>query len=211
MLIDMNRTIVSNQTQNSAAVEIPRSSRSLSKKRVGNLIFGLKSKKAIVLAGVVLVVIFAAALGLRQGIGKSKASVAGVLSQTTLNRNYSIPVSKTNSADQLKVTVTQARLMNSVKLQGQDIKAETGKVFLLVDLELQNTSNNELKFMARDYFRLIVDSKPFAPQFYNSNVTIAPVAVVQDRVAFVVDKSLRNFKLQVGDVKNPNDLLTLSL
>ncbi len=170
-----------------------------------------KARFPVALLGGVLVVAMLAVTWQAVFHPRAKAVPSVVIATTNLNKDYTIATTNTDKKPaEFHVAIKQVRLMQEVQVQGKAVLPEAGKAFLLLDLELNNKSDKELKFQGRDFFRLIVDDKPYAPQFYNSDMLISPVSVKDDRVGFVVDKTAKHFKIQVGELTKPSEVIDIS-
>lgn len=154
-------------------------------------------------------------IGRRSDASKSRASSNPdiTLDEIQINKLYSLPgLNPQNTKQQkgtIQTTITRARKLTQVSVKGEPVDAPEERVFLALDLELINESSETLGFFSRDYFRLILNGKPYAPQFYNRGVAVVPVAVKNDRVAFLVDKNVKVFDVQVGELQGESEILEL--
>lgn len=107
----------------------------------------------------------------------------------------------------IKMTFVSAEKSSDVLVKDQSYKAKEGKAFLIVNLELQNDTTDKLNIIPGDLIRLTVgsDDKKYAPDLHNNTVLISPISVKNDRVGFVVDSGVNNFKLLVGELEKKKE------
>jgi hypothetical protein len=174
------------------------------------------STRTILLTGLILLVLMMALQAVRhKALSSSNPSntVSTLTEQLNLDRHYILPAldPTTNTfLGEMDMTVVNVSKMSEIWVKGAPVQAGAGKAFLVINLELQNQNTANLGFFARDYIRLIVDTKPYAPDFFNQGVVVAPVSVKTDRVSFVIEESLREINLRIGDLQTPIETVSVS-
>lgn len=120
---------------------------------------------------------------------------------------YGLDMQGKSTKDKIKLTFVSAETSSEVLVKDQTYTAKTGKAFLLVNLELQNDTTEKLNIIPGDLIRLTVgsDDKKYAPDLHNNAVLVAPISVKNDRVGFVIDSGVKNFKLLVGELEKKKD------
>lgn len=145
--------------------------------------------------------------------GSVKGSSQATLDEIQVERTLTFPGLDPQNTQQpkgtIEMSIPRARKLSQVQVKGEPIDAPENKVFLALDLELSNSGQEALGFFSRDYFRLLKNGKPYAPQFYNRGVGIAPVSVKNDRIAFLVEKDEKIFQIQVGELNGEKEILEL--
>jgi len=143
-----------------------------------------------------------------------KSNQEATIDTQDLNKTYTLPaLNPSNTAQKkglMEMTVLNARKLNQVQVEGKPVDAPAGKAFISLDIELQNKADVSLGFFSRDYIRLIEGDKPYAPQFYNRGIAVAPVSIKSDRVAFLVDKSQKNFQIRIGELQGQSELVEVN-
>jgi len=167
----------------------------------------------LLLAGLFSVVFAGCQLG---GKGDDASSaLASTISRHQVEETFELsgvhPQTRESVRGKVHMTVKEVRKSPSISVQGEPVDLGPNQAFLTIDLELENKNTQQLGFFARDYFRLIKNGKPLAPQFYNEGVNLAPVAVRTDRVAFLITKDDTEFNLQIGDLSAPSETLEIVL
>ncbi len=110
------------------------------------------------------------------------------------------------------VEVTGTYRAPSLLVQGETVTARNGKDFVIVNMEVTNSYNVPLYIQPVDDFRLIgADGKKFAPTAHQGNVEVRPQSTKTSNVGFVVPKSTRKFKVEVGDLNSDKVILEFSL
>lgn len=132
--------------------------------------------------------------------------------QTTSGTNVtlaSVPLDKKIEVTAIRVvdkkpilvgfSLIDGELKSQIKYKDNPISTSGDKQFLLIKLEINNSSPDRLAITSGDLIRLNIDSKLYAPDYHNGTVVIEPISVRPDQVVFVVDKSQKVFKLSIGE------------
>lgn len=113
---------------------------------------------------------------------------------------------------ELKMTATTVEKTNNILIKGKPAKARDGKLFLIINLELDNPTQNKLGLSPVELIRLIDPSgRRFAPDVHNDKVSIEAISIKKTRVGFVVDERVTGWKLQVGEVGGNKEVLDLPI
>lgn len=169
----------------------------------------LISKKYLFVA--LILIILSIILGVRQ----FKSSSPRVSAQSSLNNpggktvelnsEYNFPIKDGSGKEITKITYTiqNAQLQNEIVIQGQKATAITGRTFLILNLKIQNNSDSRIQMNARDYVRLSVNGtdEKLAADIHNDPVEVQPISTKYTRVGFPINKSDKDMKLQVGEIK----------
>ncbi|KKP85282.1 MAG: hypothetical protein UR87_C0056G0007 [candidate division CPR3 bacterium GW2011_GWE2_35_7] len=123
---------------------------------------------------------------------------------------YNLKTKEGNDAGQLVLNVTNAEKTDIVMVKGEAIKAPTGKIFLAINIEWDNKSSQSLNVDTINYFRyLSPEDKLYAPAFYNENVSVSPISVRNDKLAFVVLENQKDIKIQIGELRGTKEIVEL--
>lgn len=135
----------------------------------------------------------------------------------------SVPIEKsyrfvaTNSTgeateENLTLTISSAYKTRDILIQGKLAKARSGKAFLILNLEVDNPYQSKQFLAPVDLIRLIDEQdKKFAPDVHNDQVEIEPISVKKTRVGFVIDESISQFKLQIGEIGGAKDIFDVTI
>jgi len=136
------------------------------------------------------------------------------LSQTKaayIGKSFEFPVldGKGELTDlKLAMSLINAELVKKILIQGQPATAKEGKIFLILNLEISNSSQKSMTISPVNLIRLVDSSgKLYAPDIHNKDVTIEPISTKKTRVGFVMDEGETNFKIQIGKVDGPKELI----
>lgn len=119
------------------------------------------------------------------------------------------PENRKPVTEKISFTIISAEKTDQIVVKNKLYKPPQGRVFLSLNLELKNESTQELGFFSRNLVRLMIDDKPFAPQFYNRGITVAPIAIKKDKLGFTVETKQKEFKLQVGELTGEKEIVEL--
>lgn len=171
----------------------------------------------LVVTGIVAVIVISVLAYNKWKGGSSKPATASqtqVISKTaTVGKQFDIPLknSKGEKTDKKLVgTLVSVERTNQAVISGKQSIARNGKIFILVNFEFDNKNNERISIAPKDYIRLVDEKgKAFAPNVSNTTVTVEPQAVRKDRVLFLVEESLKTFKLQIGEVTGSKELIQI--
>lgn len=142
-------------------------------------------------------------------------AISRQLAQQTLNigKTFEFPIRGADGKtidNNLKMILTTAEKTNQILIKGQPATARTGKLFLILNIELDNPTNNQLSLSPVELIRLVDSSdRRFAPDVHNDEVKIEPISIKRTRVGFVVNQSDKQFKIQVGEVSGEKQTFDL--
>lgn len=178
----------------------------------------LKNKQLLSLVGgLSLLVLFVIGGSLLWGKinDNNNSATASTISRYQVGETFELsgvhPKTRESVRGKIHMTVKEIRKSDKISVQSEAVNLSPNQAFLTIDLELENKNSQQLGFFSRDYFRLMIDGKPFAPQFYNEGVNVAPVSVRNDRVAFLIRKEDTQFAIQIGDLTEPSETLEITL
>ena len=113
--------------------------------------------------------------------------------------------------DKLKMSLTTADKTKQILIKGQPATARSGKTFLIINLELDNPTQNKLALTPVELIRLVdATGKKFAPDVHNDKVSIEPLSTKRTRVGFVIDETATSFNLQIGEVSGRKDSIAIN-
>ena len=116
---------------------------------------------------------------------------------------------KTNG--RFTLTVTDAQFADSILVQGKRARPIKGRVFLVINMEIENSYKVPLYAFPVDLFRFVrSDGKKFAPSTHQGTVQIRPESTKKSNVAFVVLPTDKKFKIEVGDVNSPKETIEIN-
>jgi hypothetical protein len=121
-----------------------------------------------------------------------------------VNKDYTV-IAKTSDQrstnGNLKLKITDAKITNSLLVQGNLATPVKGKVFLVINMEVENPYKVSLYVFPVELFRLVRDDgQKFAPSVHQGTVQIHPNSTKKSNVGFVVQPSDKKFKIEVGDI-----------
>lgn len=161
----------------------------------------------------------------------SSGQVAGVQTDTkksgnnpkvTLNKSYStiaLDVTGKPSKNKIDMVIKNAEKSQDILIKGQPATAKNGSSFLVMQVDLQNSTNERLIISPLNLLRLIVDGQKRAAEIYTEevpqirgSVVVEPDSTKVTRVGFVLTPDIVNkpLKLQIGDV-NATDKSVIDL
>jgi len=177
------------------------------------------NKKILLKLTAAFIVILAVILLLLEIGGRSSGTFTGSnrYSQKSVNlsKTFQFAGSTENgrsTEDFVNLTLTNVEMTKQILIQGKPATAKDGKIFLIINLEIDNPHNTKLFISPVDLIRLVdKNGKKFAPDVHNNQVAVEPISVKKTRVGFVVDEGVSGWKLQIGEVSGAKEQVDLPI
>lgn len=138
-----------------------------------------------------------------------------VKAKQTLNKEFlfSLKNDKGEKVDEFKYVIESAELQDEILVKGQRATAVKGRTFLILNLKVVNSLNKAIIINSRDYARLNTNGKKelLAPDIHNDPVTIQAISTKYTRLAFPINDTDKNLKLQVGEINEKKETIDLNL
>jgi len=188
-----------------------------------------QNSKAILIIPIVIVIIIAAIFVVYNSKSTStttKGQVSGAFDNKTggKSNNPKVEIDKKfnaapidmngkQSKSQVEMTIKYAEKAEDILIKGTPATAKSGSKFLVLQVELNNNSNERLIVSPLDLVRLVVDDQKRAAEIYTEefprikgSVVIEPDSTKVTRIGFVLTPEIVNkqFKLQIGEINEPN-------
>lgn len=129
-----------------------------------------------------------------------------------INKSYSynLITKEGGDAGSLVLHVVSAEKTDVVMVKGEEIKAPADKIFLAINIEWDNKSAQSLSVDTVNYFRYLnAEDKLYAPAFYNEKVSVSPISIRNDKLAFVISANQKDIKIQIGELKGNKEIVEL--
>ena len=181
----------------------------------------IPSRRWLILA-ILLIVIVVGAVFVVKSRKSQQTATAGDMqtyvakgSSVDVNKKFNVPIKnadgKTTGAD-LVVSVTNLERSNQVVYNGRPLTARESKDFVVVNLEVENSTNNRLTVRPVDFFRIVgKDGKNYAADLQTDPVTVEPVSNRRARTIFIVDQNQRTLKILIGDVRGSQEAVEVTI
>src|SRR3989344_6191785 len=149
-------------------------------------------KKAVIIVAVILLIVG----GIFWWKSNSNSSVQtsdipSYVSQgdaATINKRFTVPIRDKEgkpSGTDLVVNVSTMERTNNLIYKGRQLTPKEGKDFLVINLEIENSTNNRLTVRPVDFFRLVGDDgKNYAPDIQTDPVTVEPLSSKNTRTIY---------------------------
>jgi len=165
------------------------------------------------------VIILAVVLLLLKISGRNPSSItnSNSSSQKTVNisKTYQFSGQTEDGKDTenfLTMNLVNAEMTKQILIQGKPATAKAGKIFLIINLEINNSHSQKLFLSPVDLIRLVdKDGKKFAPDVHNNQVSVEPISVKKTRVGFVIDEGVSGWRLQIGEVAGSKETISLPI
>jgi len=129
-------------------------------------------------------------------------------SKLALNKKFSVPIRNSKGetvGSDLVVSVTTLERTSEVLYKGKPLVARSSKDFLVINLEVENSTNNRLTVRPVDFFRLVdASGKTYAPDIQTDAVKVEPFSSKRTRTIYIISEEQKTIKLMIGEIKSEN-------
>ena len=129
-------------------------------------------------------------------------------SKLALNKKFSVPIRNSKGetvGSDLVVSVTTLERTSEVLYKGKPLVARSSKDFLVINLEVENSTNNRLTVRPVDFFRLVdASGKTYAPDIQTDAVKVEPFSSKKTRTIYIISEEQKTIKLMIGEIKSEN-------
>lgn len=135
-------------------------------------------------------------------------------SSVFLNKKIEIPIRSSSGAatgEKLVVNLTTIDRAKKILIQGKPATARDGKMFIILNLEIDNVTRNQLTVRPVDFIRFVNEGKSFAPDVHNDAVKVEPVSIKRTRVGFVTDESQKDYKFLIGEISGDKQTIEVTI
>ncbi len=179
-----------------------------------------KHPKIVLIALAIVLVLGFAAFKIAEPNKAAGNGINGIVSsensstKVNINRKFEVPIKNkdgSETGEKLGITITDIEKTNEILIKNSPAKTKNGKIFLVINMEIQNDTKKQLTVKPVDMVRLIGDDgRSYAPDVHNNEVSAEPVSLRKTRVGYVVDRSKNSFKLFVGEVRGQQEPIEVS-
>ena len=170
-----------------------------------------KSKKAFVYLILLIILIIGGFWFFKSKPAPSDVSEATYVAQgqrVGLNKSFTIAIRTRDGKETgqgLVVNVTFLERTDKILFKGRQLVAREGKDFLVINLEVENPTNNRLTVRPVDFYRLIDDSgKSYAADIQTEDIKVQPQSSKKTRVIYIIGDNQKNIKLVIGEIRGDN-------
>lgn len=165
-----------------------------------------------VLAAVILISVVGAVIWAKSGgdnsDSNSEQAYVSEGNQVKLDKKFSVPIRKSNGEETgqaLVVNVNSLQRTERILYKGKPLVAREGKDFIVINIEVENSTNSRLTIRPVDFFRLIGENgKSYAPDIQTDPVKVEPLSSKNTRTIYIVGDDRKNLKFMIGEIKGSN-------
>jgi hypothetical protein len=136
-------------------------------------------------------------------------TIQNAISTQKINQTFPFPLMDNlgKSITNFNYQIVNAEIRNEIIVNGKPAVAIKGKTFLVLSINIENAYNQAINVNAKDYVRLTLNNNPsvmYAADIHNDPVNIQAISTKPTRIGFVIDDSIKNMAILVGEIKNTN-------
>ena len=125
-----------------------------------------------------------------------------------LNKKFSIAIRSSDGKETgqaLVINVASLQRTERILYKGKPLVSREGKDFIVINIEIENSTNNRLTVRPVDFFRLVADNgKNYAPDIQTDPVKVEPLSSKNTRTIYIVEDGKKNLKFLIGEIKGSN-------
>ena len=158
----------------------------------------------------ILAIVFLPDIWPKSAVKQIAGSQANINSQQTSisGGKFDVPIRDSEgneTGSPLRVNTINIERTEEVLYQGKPLISKEGKDFLVINLEVENSTDNRLTVRPIDFYRITDDSgKSYAADIQTEAVKVEPQSSKKTRVIYIIGDSQRNIKLSIGEIRGDN-------
>ena len=132
---------------------------------------------------------------------------------TEINKSFEFEafIVKEEGTEEVTFTIASAELKDQIKVKGEPRGVNKDEQFLLLRLEIENETTENLAIVSSNLVRLVdEEDKKHAPDFHNATIIIDPLSVRKDLLSFIVEENKKSFKLLVGELEEEKETVEIN-
>lgn len=144
----------------------------------------------------------------------SKIQIQAPKAKIPLNKEFNFPIkdNKNQDAGKIRYLIDGAEKRDEIVVKGQKATAVAGRTFLILNLKIDNKSDQRIQMNTRDYVRLSTNNglEWLAPDIHNDPVEIQAISTKYTRIGFPISDTDKKLKLQVGEINGDKTMAELN-
>lgn len=190
-----------------------------------NFQFLRTKKRALFTLSTIIIIVAIATTLIKANSAKGPTQASVISAKTSLvqiqpakakipiNKEFNFPIKddKGKEVGSIKYLIDNAEKRDEILIKGQRATAIAGRTFLILNLKIENKSNQKIQINTRDYVRLSVNNGTewLAPDIHNDPVEAQPIATKYTRVGFPISDTDNKLKLQAGEINGNKTVVDL--
>lgn len=179
-----------------------------------------KFKFIILVILVILVILAVGAFMLFKGNGDDSQSANDAAFVTdgqkaAVNKKFAVPIRNRDggpSGSDLIVNATTFERTDRVLYKGKPLVARNSKDFLVINIEVENSTNNRLTIRPVDFFRLVDEGgKSYAADIQTDPVKVEAQSNKRTRVIYIISEEQKNLKFLIGEIKGNRETVEVAI
>lgn len=177
-----------------------------------------KSKIVILLVLAVLIIggyAFFKGSGRNDSQSANNATFVSEGPKLDISKKFAVPIRNRDgepTGTDLIVNVNNFERTNRILYKGRPLVARSSKDFLVINLEVENSTNNRLTVRPVDFFRLVdTNGKSYAADIQTDPVKVEAQSSKRTRIIYIVVEDQKNLKFLMGEIKGNRETLEVTI
>lgn len=151
--------------------------------------------------------------------GNSASEVASVKTTSSapssINKKLSIPIREQSGKEtgkQLIVNFTNVERSEELLYKGRPLLPRDGKDFAVINIEIENSTNDRLTVRPADFVRLVDSEKRnYAPDIQTDPIKVEPLSIKRTRTVFIISDDQKNIKFLIGEINGNKETVEIKI
>lgn len=148
----------------------------------------------------------------KKGSQQSQVQSSNAKATVDINKDFEFKaVNVKKERKSVRLTLLSAERKDEIKVKGETRTLPKGEDYLLLRLEIDNTTSEKLAITPSDLIRLEDENgKLFAPDYHNGAIVLEPLSVKRDLVSFMTTAKDKQFSLRIGELDGEKEKIDIS-
>ena len=180
--------------------------------------FSSANAKYIIVGAIALIIIGGAGFYFFKS-GASSDSAAQIKTEggvsAPLNKKLEFNIKSTSGEDtgnKLVVNFNSVERTEKILYKGRPLLPRDGKDFLVINIEIENSTRDRLNVRPADFLRLIdATGRQFAPDIQTDVIKVEPLSIKRTRTVYIVPDGTANIKFLLGEIKGDRETVEVKI
>ena len=132
-----------------------------------------------------------------------------------INKKLEFNIKSTSGEDtgnKLVVNFNSVERTEKILYKGRPLLPRDGKDFLVINIEIENSTRDRLNVRPADFLRLVdATGRQFAPDIQTDVIKVEPLSIKRTRTVYIVPDGTANIKFLLGEIKGDRETVEVRI